>query len=65
MMKRAIIYLLLPCLLVSATVFAQKRFQSEVFTTIDSLTSIQYGQAVNLKGNQENLLLDVIMPFLK
>jgi len=26
------------------SVFAQKRFQSEIFTSTDSLTNIQYGQ---------------------
>ena len=41
---------------------AQKRFQSEVFGSIDSFTNIQYGQAVNIKGNEEKLLLDIIMP---
>ena len=49
------------CLLFSIT-FAQKRFQSEVFGSIDSLTNVQYGQAVNMKGNEEKLLLDIIMP---
>jgi len=49
-------------LFASLSSFAQKRFQSEIFTTIDSITNIQYGQAVNLKGKEEKLLLDIIMP---
>lgn len=43
-------------------VHAQKRFQSEVFTVIDSFSNIQYGMAVNLKGKEEQLLLDVFTP---
>lgn len=43
-------------------VFAQKRFQSEIFTTIDSISNVQYGMAVNLKGGNEKLLLDVFTP---
>lgn len=41
---------------------AQKRFKQEVFAQIDSLKNIQYGQAINLKGQNENLLLDIISP---
>lgn len=53
---------ILICLVSNLSVFAQKRFQSEIFTTTDSLTNIQYGQAFNLKGKDEKLLLDIIMP---
>ncbi len=42
--------------------FAQKRFKQEVFSQIDSVKNIQYGQAVNLKGQKEDLLLDIISP---
>lgn len=41
---------------------AQKRFKQEVFSQIDSITNVQYGQALNLKGQNENLLLDIIIP---
>ena len=41
---------------------AQKRFQSEIFGSIDSITNIQYGHAVNIKGSEEKLFLDIIMP---
>ncbi len=47
---------------ISLNLSAQKRFQSEVFTNIDSNVNIQYGQAINLKGQEENLLLDVFSP---
>jgi lysophospholipase L1-like esterase len=47
---------------VSSSTFAQKRYKSEIFTSTDSLINIQYGQAVNLKGIDEKLLLDIITP---
>lgn len=47
---------------VVAQVAAQKRFQSVIFSDIDSITNIQYGQAINLKGVNEKLLLDVFTP---
>ncbi|MEI6265535.1 MAG: carboxylesterase family protein [Sphingobacteriia bacterium] len=42
--------------------FAQKRFKQEIFSQIDSVKNIQYGQAINLKGQKEDLLLDIISP---
>ena len=42
--------------------YAQKRFKDEIFSTIDSSTNIQYGEAINIKGDKERLLLDVIYP---
>ena len=41
---------------------AQQRYQSEIFSSIDSVTNIEYGQALNIKGNKEKLLLDIYMP---
>lgn len=43
---------------------AQKiqRFKNEVFTSIDSLKNIQYGEAKNINGESEKLLLDVYSP---
>ena len=41
---------------------AQKRYQSAIFPDIDSLTNIQYGEAVNMKGKNEKLMLDVFTP---
>ncbi len=42
--------------------YAQKRFQQEIFSSVDSITNIQYGKAVNLKEKNEDLLLDIIAP---
>lgn len=58
--KRRIL-LLLSVFTFSAAV-AQKRFQSEIFTRLDSFTNVPYGQAINLQGREEKLLLDIIMP---
>jgi lysophospholipase L1-like esterase/dienelactone hydrolase len=48
-----------------ATLFAQEntlRFKSEVCTQLDSFKNVQYGSAVNIKGNQEDLMMDVYAP---
>jgi len=39
-----------------------KRYKEEVFKEIDSITNITYGEAINIKGEKETLLLDIIMP---
>jgi carboxylesterase type B len=39
-----------------------RRFQSEIFSTFDTLGNITYGEAVNAKGQKETLILDVFMP---
>ena len=44
------------------TINAQKRYLNEVFANIDSVTNIQYGQAINISGKEEKLLLDVFSP---
>ena len=41
---------------------AQKRYQSEIFSNIESSIDIQYGQATNIKGVNQALLLDVFSP---
>ncbi len=43
-------------------VSAQKRYQSEVFNSVETSNDIQYGQATTLKGKNESLLLDVYSP---
>ena len=48
--------------LISTTAFSQKRFKNEVFNNIDSVLNVQYGSAVNIKGEDESLILDVFMP---
>ena len=50
------------CFLLSNCAVAQKRFKDEVFTAIDSTSNIQYGQAINLNGVNQALLLDVFLP---
>ena len=39
-----------------------KRYKSDIFTTIDSLIDIPYGAAINLKGEKETLLLNLFIP---
>ena len=39
-----------------------QRYQSAVFTTVDTMLNIQYGAAVNIKGVNEKLLLDIYKP---
>lgn len=41
---------------------AQKRYKDEVFVNVDSVLNIQYGEAKNLKGDNEQLLLDIVLP---
>ncbi len=41
---------------------AQKRYKQEIFSTIDSITNIKYGEAINIKGQKETLLLDIFSP---
>ena len=41
---------------------AQKRYKEEVFTNVDSILNVQYGEAGNLKGQTEQLLLDIVLP---
>ena len=59
-MKRNIqaFLVLLFCLPVFAA-HAQKRFRQPVFTAIDSIADVAYGQATNLKGEQQQLLLNM------
>ena len=57
-------FVALNLLLVITNLHAQevKRFKDEVFNTIDSANNIQYGEAVNIKGEKQTLLLDVFTP---
>ena len=47
---------------INPLLIAQKRYQSVQFTTIDSLIDITYGSAINLKGEREQLLLNIFSP---
>jgi lysophospholipase L1-like esterase len=64
-MKRIKIFSIILFFLSSLASFGQKRFKNEVFIDIDSITNIQYGQATNIKGEEEKLLLDVFLPVKK
>jgi lysophospholipase L1-like esterase/dienelactone hydrolase len=48
--------------LASTNGYAQKRYKENVFTEIDSVSDIKYGNAINIKGVKEDLLLDIITP---
>ena len=61
MYKRTTILLLLMMLSFNF-LYAKKRFESAIFSNVDSLVNIPYGHAVNIKGQDEELLLDIIMP---
>ena len=72
-MKKQIIYFnLILLILMQLEVLAQnnmqkdnaalKRYKNDVFANIDSLIDIPYGEAINLKGEKEKLLLNLFMP---
>ena len=42
--------------------FSQKRYKDNVFTELDSIIDIKYGAAINVKGEKEDLLLDMVTP---
>ena len=52
---RPVVLTLLIALVVNTT--TAQRFKSLVFDTLDSLTAIEYGKALNIKGNAESLLI--------
>ena len=51
-------FIVMICQLVAT---GQKRYQDILFKKIDSLVNIQYGKAINIKGEEEKLLLDVFL----
>ena len=61
MITRKLLFVLV-ILLISISSQAQKRYKEDVFDHIDSLKNIQYGTAVNIKEDNEALLLDVFTP---
>ncbi len=61
-MRKMTCLLLVAGCFASNNLFAQQRFQSDVFNTIDSITNIQFGEATNIKNKEEKLLLDIVMP---
>jgi len=60
--KKCLLLILLMAGVSHHSLLAQKRYLNEVFANIDSVKNITYGQAVNLSGNEEKLLLDVFSP---
>ncbi len=54
--------------LVSASVMAQQlncdgnRYLNQIFTSVDSVKDVQYGQASTLGGKTQNLLMDIYEP---
>ena len=64
-MLRSNFYFPLMLVLLCASLYSnaqQKRFKDDVFTELDSTSNISYGEAVNIKGDNETLLLDLFMP---
>lgn len=55
-------YFIIVLLTLLSTTQAQKRYQEELFNRIDSFKNLSYGKAINIKGEEENLLLDVFVP---
>lgn len=53
---------LLSCVNLLSMAQNSQRFKNEVFSTIDSLKNIQYGEAVNIKNEPEKLFLDIFSP---
>ena len=72
MKKRIIYFNLILLILMQLNALAQnntqienaalKRYKIDIFTNIDSLIDIPYGEAINLKGENEKLLLNVFSP---
>lgn len=62
-MKSLLHFSCLFCLLVfTQQMAAQKRYKQKLFNGIDSLINLPYGEAENLKGERETLLLNLFMP---
>jgi lysophospholipase L1-like esterase len=50
------------CCLTIDQASGQKRFLQEVFPVVDSITAVRYGEAMNIRGQREELLLDIYRP---
>ena len=57
---RPVVMLLLMVLFINIS--TAQRFKAPVFETVDSINAIAYGSAMNIKGNPETLLMDLIFP---
>ena len=62
--NRIVVALCCILLLSTISINAQEtiRFKNEVFQNVDSITNVVYGNAVNVKGEIQELLLDVFSP---
>ena len=49
-------------LCIHSLLHAQKRFKQPIFPMIDSTANIQFGEAINIKGEQEKLFLNIYTP---
>ena len=54
--------LMLLCSNLSINAQESLRFKNEIFQNIDSFSNIVYGNAVNVKGEKQDLLLDIFTP---
>ena len=61
-MRNNFLIIIISCLLLSISGFTQARYKSKVFAEVDSAANIVYGEAFNIKGEKEKLLLDVFFP---
>jgi carboxylesterase type B len=59
-LMRPVALMLLMVLVMNVT--KAQRFKSVVFDAVDSITAIEYGRALNIKGNSESLLMDILFP---
>jgi len=57
---RAVAMLLLMVFFINIS--TAQRFRAPVFDALDSINAITYGSAINIKGNSESLLMDLIFP---
>jgi lysophospholipase L1-like esterase/dienelactone hydrolase len=62
MIKKHFIVLCILSYLLSGDAYSQKRFIQDIFQGIDSITAVGYGEATNINGKREELLLDIYMP---
>jgi hypothetical protein len=61
-MKKATLIITLGFLSYLSIAQKSQRFKNEVFSAIDSLKNIPYGEAKNINGDSEKLLLDIYSP---
>ncbi len=60
--NRKRLFILLIIALFSSNLNAQKRYKDNIFNNIDSVLDIKYGSAINIKGEAEDLTLDITLP---